>query len=95
MPKEIRALVRGHKAKKHKMVQSSFRGWSVKNWTSADDERLRELVVEGMDARKLGVELNRTATAVRSRAFRLNLTIPTVPRSGSLKFSQAGTFYER
>ena len=63
----------------------------MKNWTLADDERLRELVVEGMDARKLGVELNRTATAVRSRAFRLNLTIPTVPRSTSLKFSQTGT----
>jgi hypothetical protein len=73
------------------MVRSSFKGWSVKNWTSADDERLRELVVEGMDARKLGVELNRTATAIRSRAFRLNLTIPTVPRSTSLKFSQTRT----
>jgi hypothetical protein len=63
----------------------------VKNWTSADDERLRELVVEGMDARKLAIELNRTATAVRSRAFRLNLTIPTVPRSRLLKFSQTET----
>jgi hypothetical protein len=63
----------------------------VKSWSSADDERLRELVVEGMDARKLGVELNRTATAVRSRALRLNLTIPTVPRSRLLKFSQTGT----
>ena len=63
----------------------------MKNWTSADDDRLRELVVEGMDARKLGVELNRTATAVRSRALRLNLTIPTVPRSRLLKFSQTGT----
>jgi hypothetical protein len=62
----------------------------VKSWSSADDERLRELVVEGMDGRKLGVELNRTATAVRSRALRLNLTIPTVPRSGLLKFSQTG-----
>ena len=63
----------------------------MKSWSSADDERLRELVVEGMDARKLGVELNRTATAVRSRALRLNLTIPIVPRSRLLKFSQTGT----
>ena len=63
----------------------------MKNWTSADDERLRALVVEGMDARKLGVELNRTATAVRSRAFRLNLPIPIVPRSRSLKFPQIET----
>jgi hypothetical protein len=73
------------------MQRPSFKGWSIKNWTSADDERLRELAVEGMDARKLGVELNRTATAVRSRACRLNLTIPTVPRIRSLKFSQTET----
>ena len=75
----------------HKMERPRFSRWSVKNWTSADDKRLRELVVEGMDVRKLGVELNRTATAVRSRAFRLNLTIPTVPRCRLPKFSQTET----
>ena len=46
---------------------------SVKDWTAADDERLRELSLKGMDAREIGIELKRTATAVRSRAFRLSL----------------------
>jgi hypothetical protein len=46
---------------------------SAKDWTAADDERLRELVVKGMSAREIGIELNHTAVAVRSRAFRLNL----------------------
>jgi len=46
---------------------------SVKDWTAADDERLRELSLKGMDAREIGIELKRTATAVRSRAFRMNL----------------------
>ena len=45
---------------------------SVKDWTAADDERLRELSLKGMDAREIGIELKRTATAVRSRAFRMN-----------------------
>ena len=49
------------------------RGWSVKDWTTADDERLRELLLKGMDAREFGIELKQTATAVRSRAFRMNL----------------------
>jgi hypothetical protein len=46
---------------------------SVKDWTTADDERLRELSLKGMDPREIGIELKRTATAVRSRAFRMNL----------------------
>ena len=59
--------------------------WSVKNWTAVDDERLREMVVNGMDAQAIGIELNRTATAIRSRAFRLNLALPTGPRYRSPK----------
>ena len=46
---------------------------SAKDWAAADDERLRELLVNGMSAREIGIELNYTAVAVRSRAFRLNL----------------------
>jgi hypothetical protein len=45
----------------------------MKDWTAADDERLRELSFNGVDARAIGIELKRTATAVRSRAFRMNL----------------------
>jgi carbamoylphosphate synthase large subunit len=46
---------------------------SMKDWTAADDERLRELSLKGMDAREIGIELKRTAIAVRSRSFRMNL----------------------
>jgi hypothetical protein len=46
---------------------------SVKDWTAADDERLRELSLKGADAREIGIELKRSATAVRARAFRMNL----------------------
>jgi hypothetical protein len=52
---------------------NGLRGRSAKDWTPAEDERLRELLAEGMSAREIGIELKRTATAVRSRAFRLNL----------------------
>jgi GcrA cell cycle regulator len=56
------------------MTQSNtLRGRSAKDWTATDDERLRELWVKGMSAREIGIELNRTAVTVRSRAFRLNL----------------------
>jgi hypothetical protein len=64
---------------------NGFRGWSVKDWTAADDERLRELSLKGMDAREIGIELKRTATAVRSRSFRMNLLErkPVVSKSGA------------
>ena len=45
----------------------------MKEWTAADDERLRELLVKEVSAREIGIELNFTAVAVRTRAFRLNL----------------------
>jgi hypothetical protein len=45
----------------------------VKDWTAADEERLRELLAKGMSEREIGIELNFTAVAVRTRAFRLNL----------------------
>ena len=52
---------------------NGHRGRSAKDWTAADDKRLRELLVKGMSAREIGIELKRTATAVRSRALRLNI----------------------
>jgi hypothetical protein len=65
---------------------------SVKDWTAADDERLRELSLEGMDAREIGIELKRTATAVRSRAFRMNLLEPkpVVSKSGAWEKRKLG-----
>jgi hypothetical protein len=58
---------------------------SLKGWTAEDDERLRELLLKGMDAREVGYKLGRTATAVRSRGHRLNILVwkPIVSRSTS------------
>jgi hypothetical protein len=41
-----------------------------KPWTPLDDERLRSLAVAGMDASEIAMELERTVSAVRSRAQR-------------------------
>jgi hypothetical protein len=39
-----------------------------KPWTPLDDERLRSLVLAGMDANEIATELERTVFAVRARA---------------------------
>jgi hypothetical protein len=41
-----------------------------KPWTPLDDERLRSLAIAGMDAKEIATELERTVSAVRSRAER-------------------------
>jgi hypothetical protein len=41
-----------------------------KPWTPLDDERLRLLAIDGMDAKEIATELERTVSAVRSRAER-------------------------
>jgi hypothetical protein len=49
--------------------------WSMKGWTAADDDRPRVLFFTGMDTREKGNELGRTATAILSCAFHLNLLV--------------------
>jgi len=49
--------------------------FAARPWTPADDEVLRSLALNGVDARGIGNRLNRTADAVRSRAKRLNILI--------------------
>jgi hypothetical protein len=44
-------------------------------WTAADDKLLQTLALRGVDSRLIGMELNRTASAVRARANRLNLVL--------------------
>src|ERR1700733_14278383 len=68
-----RARTEGDEGARPMTLPIGLRRSSVKDWTAADDERLRELSLKGMDAREIGIELKRTATAVRSRAFRMNL----------------------
>ena len=66
----------------------------AKDWTAAEDERLRELLVKGMSAREIGIELIFTAVAVRTRAFRLHLACDERrPQSAPLpmgRFSETG-----
>jgi hypothetical protein len=67
------ARTEGDEGARPMTLPNGLRRSSIKDWTPADDERLRELSLKGMDARAIGIELKRTATAVRSRAFRMNL----------------------
>jgi hypothetical protein len=41
-----------------------------KQWTPLDDERLRSLAISGIGASEIATELERTVSAVRSRAER-------------------------
>jgi hypothetical protein len=87
IPASSRARTEGDEGMGPMTRPNGFRGWSVKDWTAADDERLRELSLKGMDAKEIGIELKRTATAVRSRAFRPNLLErkPVVSQIGAWK----------
>jgi hypothetical protein len=49
--------------------------FATRPWTPADDEILRSLALNGVDAGGIGNRLNRTADAVRSRARRLNILL--------------------
>jgi hypothetical protein len=44
-------------------------------WTQADDDELRTLALKGMDTRAIGVQMDRTEIAVRSRARRLHVIL--------------------
>jgi hypothetical protein len=54
--------------------------FATRPWTPADDEILRSLARNGVDARAIGSQLNRTAVAVRSRAGRLNIPLKKTTR---------------
>jgi hypothetical protein len=50
-------------------------------WSVADDELLRRLAPKGASARLIGMQLDRTASAVRSGAAKLNLCLrKTIPK---------------
>jgi hypothetical protein len=52
-----------------------LRRFSARLWTEADDDKLRALALTGASSRSIGVQMDRTETAVRSRAGRLNITL--------------------
>jgi hypothetical protein len=55
--------------------------FSTRLWTEADDNMLRALVMTGLSARWIGVQMNRTGAAVRSRIRRLKITLIKSDRS--------------
>jgi hypothetical protein len=52
-----------------------LRRFSARPWTEADDNILRALAMIGLSARWIGVQMNRTGAAVRSRIRRLKITL--------------------
>jgi hypothetical protein len=44
-------------------------------WTQADDDNLRKLAPTGLSSRAIGIRMNRTETAVRSRARQLQVIL--------------------
>jgi hypothetical protein len=44
-------------------------------WTSADDDKLRRLALTGLSVRVIGIRMNRTETAIHSRARRLQVIL--------------------
>jgi hypothetical protein len=49
-----------------------------KPWTKTEDERMRSLVISGMNAWDLAAELERTVAAVRARAERAGVSLRRV-----------------
>ncbi len=44
-------------------------------WTQSDDDKLRRLALTGLSSRAIGIRMNRTDTAVRSRAKQLQVIL--------------------
>jgi hypothetical protein len=67
-------------------VVKELRRFSARPWTQADDDNLRALALTGASSRSIGVRMNRTEAAVRSRAGRLKIILRKSavrrPRSG-------------
>jgi hypothetical protein len=44
-------------------------------WTQAQDEKLRSLALTGLSSRAIGIQMDRTETAVRSRARQMQIIL--------------------
>jgi hypothetical protein len=44
-------------------------------WTQAEDLKLRRLALTGLSSRAIGIQMNRTETAVRSRARQMQVIL--------------------
>ncbi len=47
-------------------------------WVEADDDKLRRLALTGLSSRAIGIRMNRTETAVRSRARQLQVILKNI-----------------
>jgi len=54
----------------------------VRPWTAHEDMFLRQLAAAGKYAAAIAVEMNRSESAIRNRATRLNITLAKVRRIG-------------
>jgi hypothetical protein len=48
---------------------------ATRSWSEADDQRLRSLALKRMDARLIGIQMNRAPDAVRRRADILKILL--------------------
>jgi len=63
---------------------------NAKQWTNAEDERLRSLAISGMSAWDIAAELERTLAAVRFRAERSGLSLRRVTVAPSRRLVELG-----
>ena len=49
--------------------------FATRPWTQSDDEKLREMALVGANPRTIGLQMNRTEIAVRTRARRLGIVL--------------------
>jgi hypothetical protein len=49
--------------------------FTTRPWNEADDERLRSLALRRMDARLIGMQMNRAPASVRMRAGQLQILL--------------------
>jgi hypothetical protein len=61
-----------------------------KSWTNTEDDRLRSLVISGMNAWDLAAELERTVAAVRARAERVGVSLRQVTVASPRRFVELG-----
>jgi hypothetical protein len=63
---------------------------NAKLWTKIEDERLRSLVISGMNTSGIAAELERTVAAVRSRAERFGLSLRRITVAPSRRLVEIG-----
>ena len=69
-------------APKAKKKMKELRRFSARPWTEADDDKLRALALTGASSRAIGMQMDRTEVAVRSRASRLKIIVEKSKRGG-------------